>query len=212
MVITVKDFKSIVHHANLLNTDITARFSNPAKPMQLSYPGDGVMCEFLLMTVGDRSGDGGRKKKGRQNGPRLNRPALDAVSRSASVASSRVPQSSTPAAPAPLPPSSRPVRMAAALAAPEGTPAQTLPGLRMTGTAASRSSAWRLRPSNIVHPPRSNIESDSLFVTQDDDDDRQWAPIPDEDQEEDDILGWNASNQVVSFTTSTPKPPDEIRV
>ncbi|KAJ2901009.1 DNA repair protein rad9 [Zalerion maritima] len=190
--ITVKDFKSIVYHANMINGDVTARFSTPAKPMQLSYPGDGFNCEFLLMTVGERTGDGTRRKKNKPNGTNSNRPALDTASRAGSVARSSMPPHPDAS---PTPRASEQHRPSSAMPPRVGTPTMSAAAAsRVSGSVVPRSQAWKLRPSNIVaHPPRSNYDSDSLFVTQqepEDEEESRWEPI----NEDDDTPGWGGSN------------------
>lgn len=164
IVISVKDFRAIIHHAALIGQDISARYSTPSRPMQLKYDGDGLKCEFLLMTVGERGAAGQRTKKARANNI-APRPQLEAV---ASRATSNAP---TPA--------------------PRPTPRQDpMPSLRPPNT--------RPRPSQ--RPPASHPELDeeSLFVTQDNDE--QFNPYdPDENEDEDEEdnarLGWDASGQ-----------------
>jgi cell cycle checkpoint control protein RAD9A len=53
IVISVKDFKSIVAHADTLGTLVYAFYSTPGLPLQFSYSKDGLYCQFTLMTVGD---------------------------------------------------------------------------------------------------------------------------------------------------------------
>ncbi|KAK8909853.1 hypothetical protein QC760_002540 [Botrytis cinerea] len=53
IVISVKDFKSIIAHAGISNTNIRALYSNPSSPMQLTYSEGGMQCEFILMTTGE---------------------------------------------------------------------------------------------------------------------------------------------------------------
>ncbi|PQE11921.1 hypothetical protein CJF31_00000033 [Rutstroemia sp. NJR-2017a BVV2] len=53
IVISVKDFKSIIAHAGITNTNVRAMYSQPTKPMQLTYNDDGILCEFILMTTGE---------------------------------------------------------------------------------------------------------------------------------------------------------------
>ena len=54
--ISVKDFKAIVTHAETLKTSITALYSFPNRPLQLTYHEYGMHCEFTLMTIGDYRG------------------------------------------------------------------------------------------------------------------------------------------------------------
>ena len=56
IVISVKDFKAIVAHSGISNTMVKALYSHPASPMQLSYSEDGILSEFILMTIGDSRG------------------------------------------------------------------------------------------------------------------------------------------------------------
>lgn len=56
VVISVKDFKAIVTHAETLRVPISAHFSYPTKPLQFSYQSSGMHCEFTLMTTGDYRG------------------------------------------------------------------------------------------------------------------------------------------------------------
>ncbi|KAF2729045.1 hypothetical protein EJ04DRAFT_546502 [Polyplosphaeria fusca] len=53
IVISVKDFKAIVSHADTLKTSLKAYYSQPTRPLQFSYGCDGLLCEFTLMTSGD---------------------------------------------------------------------------------------------------------------------------------------------------------------
>ena len=60
IIISVKDFKSIVSHADTLqNTTISAYYSNPGRPFQFSYSKDGIQCQFTLMTTGEYNGTPG---------------------------------------------------------------------------------------------------------------------------------------------------------
>ena len=56
IVISVKDFKAILTHAQTLRGSISASFSLPSRPLQFSYQNFGVHCEFTLMTTGDLRG------------------------------------------------------------------------------------------------------------------------------------------------------------
>lgn len=56
IVISVKDFRAIVTHAETLRNPISAYFSRPTRPLQFSYQNWGIHCEFTLMTSGDLRG------------------------------------------------------------------------------------------------------------------------------------------------------------
>ncbi|KAF2712431.1 hypothetical protein K504DRAFT_426715 [Pleomassaria siparia CBS 279.74] len=53
IIISVKDFKSIVVHADTLKVSLKAFYSQPTRPLQFSYGCNGLLCEFTLMTSGD---------------------------------------------------------------------------------------------------------------------------------------------------------------
>jgi cell cycle checkpoint control protein RAD9A len=53
IIVSVKDFKAIVVHADTLKTSLKAYYSQPTRPLQFSYGCDGLLCEFTLMTSGD---------------------------------------------------------------------------------------------------------------------------------------------------------------
>jgi len=56
IVISVKDFKAIVTHADTLRASISAHFSFPTRPLQFNYHNLGMHSEFTLMTTGDMRG------------------------------------------------------------------------------------------------------------------------------------------------------------
>ena len=56
IVISVKDFKTIISHAGISITTVKAAYSYPSSPMQLTYSDDGIISEFILMTIGEPRG------------------------------------------------------------------------------------------------------------------------------------------------------------
>ncbi|KAI1024466.1 hypothetical protein LB505_000719 [Fusarium chuoi] len=179
IVISVKDFRAIIQHAGITGNDVSARYSIPTQPIQLSYTGDAMSCEFLVMTVGERgTNTGQRTKKGRKNATQNTGPRLEATSRRPSMAP---PESQPAPAPAPPPPS-----------LPQPNPTPQMSAAR---ASASRVGAFDLRPSQRPAPPATN-RSESLFV-----EDEGWEPINYEDEElaEDNAkLGWDHSIDPVS--------------
>ncbi|KAG5937199.1 hypothetical protein E4U59_004506 [Claviceps monticola] len=166
IVISVKDFRAIIQHAGVTGNSISARYSLPAKPIHLSYSGDALSCEFLVMTVGERGKNPTQRiKKVRQSAGIMTGPRLEAVSRRTSVAPSETA-------------SHRRVRQPSQSAAPpakNGIPNAT-PHVSATRASASRMGAFDLRPSQ--KPPPRTIRSESLFV-----DDNGWEPVRDEDED-----------------------------
>ncbi|KHO01154.1 DNA repair protein RAD9 [Metarhizium album ARSEF 1941] len=195
IVISVKDFRAIVQHAGITGNAISARYSLPAKPILLSYTGDALACEFLIMTVGERGSNPAQKtKKGRKatavasgSGPRLEA----ASRRTSSVASNETAANVQPdKIPRSTPSSSKPM-------IPNATPHPQL--ISAVRASASRIGAFDLRPSQ--KPPPPTIHSESLFV-----DDDGWEPMRDEeeDAEQDVRLEWDHS--------ADPKNPSALQL
>ncbi|KAI0873330.1 Rad9-domain-containing protein [Hypoxylon argillaceum] len=165
IVISVKDFRAIIQHASILGVDLLANYSMPARPMQLRYDGDGIKCEYLLMTVGERGAPAQKPKKTRANAKGAAGPQLEET---ATRPNSHAPTPSRPTAPIPSQPRLNP-----------------MPSLRPPIE----------RPSQ--RPPPATLESESLFVPQDNDE--QWEPVNvDEDDAEEDNgrLGWDTSRDM----------------
>ncbi|KAI1827427.1 putative polyketide synthase [Xylaria intraflava] len=187
IVISVKDFRAIIQHASILGVDVSADYSTPANPMQLKYDSDGIKCEFLFMTIGERRGPDPKAKKTGPNAKTSGRPQLEAMT---SRANSHAP---TPAQTASKTPSSRP---------------NPMPSLRPPIE----------RPSQ--RPPPATLESESLFVPQDNDE--QWEPVnvDEEEEEENARLSWDTSGDLNSTAMnmrpamnnqpSIPKPGADI--
>ena len=97
IVISVKDFKAIVTHAETLQGTITAHFSLPTRPLQFSYQNHGVHSEFTLMTTGDY--------RGASSTPNPNFISNRNSSRQPSVATTTAPSRNT----SEMPPPPRPV-------------------------------------------------------------------------------------------------------
>ncbi|KAI1326637.1 Rad9-domain-containing protein [Xylariaceae sp. FL0255] len=170
IVIGVKDFRAIIQHAFILRSDVKAKYSTPAKPMQFRYDGDAIKCEFLLMTIGERGAPGQKAKRARANAKAPRGPGLEAsTSRATSRAGSHAPTLVAPPQAVAPPPKTRP---------------NPIPSLR---PGVERS---------FHRPPPATLEEEALFVPQDQDNDEQWNPVTlDEDDEEDQNarLGWDAS-------------------
>ena len=180
IVISVKDFRAIIQHAGITGNDLSARYSLPARPIQLSYSGDAISCEFLIMTVGERGTNPTQKtKKGRKNvAPQNSAPKLEATSARTSVAPSEYTPQPRPEAPPQMPP-------------PASRPNPT-PQMSAARASASRIGAFDLRPTQ--QPPPPTLRSESLFV-----EDEGWEPVADEDEEEDNArLEWDHSADPVS--------------
>lgn len=162
--ISVKDFKAIVAHAETLKTSITATYSRPARPMQLSYQDHGMHCDFTLMTIGDYRGSSVT-------------PAPAAARQPSTAASAERPSPRQPSAPATI-------RTKSAVS----MPPPSEPASR-SFTREPLQSQKVQRPS--PPPPKRSLDDDSLFLPAYDDEDRQWGER--NYDEEEDTVGWSAS-------------------
>mgnify|MGYP002620700806 FL=1 len=181
IIISVKDFRAILQHAQLISGELTTCYSNPGRPMKLSYSADGIVCEFILMTVGEKDALSQKHKNLRANtASKIPRPELDASSHRASSVANSSHQNSHEVASAPV-------------ATPTSMPAP--PQLRTS--ARPRNSAFEIRPQPIPPHSAATAQSESLFVSQGDEDE-QWEPVnPEGEDEENARLEWNATNDPV---------------
>lgn len=177
IIISVKDFRAILQHAQVISGDLVTCYSNPGRPMKLSYSGDGFLCEFILMTVGEKDAISQKHKNPRANSAaaKATRPELDSASRrgSSDVNENHNQQGQTGDVPREPPTQQRtPVR--------------------------PRQPQFEIRPQPM--PPPATARSDSLFVVQDED--QQWEPLnPEEEDEEgsNDRLEWNSNTEPVLY-------------
>lgn len=159
VVISVKDFKAIVTHAETLRGQISAHFSFPTRPLQFCYQNSGMHCEFTLMTTGDY--------RGASSTPNPHFISTRSSSRQPSVIPSAAPRRSA----SEMPPPARP-----AASKPLGSQRE------------------RITPqSHAVQPLQEDSDPDpeSLFVPRDDD--NTWDPPNYDPDEEEEMLGWDAS-------------------
>jgi cell cycle checkpoint control protein RAD9A len=166
--IRVKDFKAVVMHAETLHTPITAHFSFPTRPLQFSYQSEGMACSFTLMTIGDY--------RGASSTPNPNFVSTRSTSRQPSVA---------------------PVTLHSRVASEMPPPAQPASRLRPEKTLSSQSQRKLLRPQDHqLFVPEPEPDEDSLFMPAGDDE-RTWDPPNfDQDEEEEEMLGWDAMNDI----------------
>ncbi|GAO16735.1 hypothetical protein UVI_02002810 [Ustilaginoidea virens] len=178
IVISVKDFRAIIQHAGITGNAISARYSLPAKPIQLTYSGDALFCEFTIMTVGERGSNPDQKiRKIRKGTGNSAGPRLEATSRKTSVTPFEAARHAQTGQPPEL-----------AVAPQKSAISVPAPHLGTARASVSRIGAFDLRPSQ--KPPPPTIRSESLFV-----DDAGWEPVRDEDEDvEDDVrLEWDHS-------------------
>jgi len=168
IIISVKDFKAIVVHADTLKTSLKAFYSQPTRPLQFSYGCDGLLCEFTLMTSGDYTA-----------APPTPTPAPQTFS---SRQTSRAPSMMTERTDA------HSVRA--------GMPPPNEPASRRDRTGRLRNPGSR-QSSTTVQANPGQQDSESLFIPDNDEVRRQeeeeesaWAPL---DYDKEETLGWDAS-------------------
>lgn len=178
IVLSVKDFRAIIQHAGITANLLSARYSAPAQPLQLSYTNDAIFCEFLIMTVGERGNNPAQRTKKRSKDSRGNAgPRIE----TAFSCTSAVPTETTPGI--------QPQHM---VSSSSGTWTIQKPMPNASKASTSRIGAFDLRPSQ--KPPAPTMQSESLFV-----DDNVWEPVRnDEGDEEDAALEWDHSTVPVS--------------
>jgi len=169
--INLKDFKAVVAHAETANATVTARYTSPCKPMQLAYEFEGIRAEFTVMTRGEAD-----------------------VGETSSSGRAVIPQFSQRQAPTPAPISvsrNETPQMARSMEMPPpSVRSRSIRPLNGSSTQENLTS----RPTMDKLSASASMDFDSLFVPADDD--RQWDEMNDEDEEEpQDILGWDASGK-----------------
>ena len=144
--IPVKDFKAIVAHAETIKANVTAAYSLPRRPMQLSYEEHGMRCTFTIMTKGDHQG------RAVTPAPVVQRP----VPRQVSV------------------PSDTREEIPAHVRSVEGSMAP--PNLSQAASRSFTREPQSQRARRPSPPaPRPSLDPESLFLPADDDEDRMWG-------------------------------------
>ena len=178
--ISVKDFKAIVTHAETLKTSITALYSFPTQPMQLSYCEYGMQCEFTLMTIGDYRGG--------------------------SVTPAPAPVRQMSAAPAERPQPLQSTAQIPPVTTLQKSTTMPPPSEPASRSFTREPQSQRIqRPS--PPPPKASLDPESLFIPIDEDEDRVWGERNYDDER--DMLGWDASaNNVRVHLTSRKRYTD----
>ncbi|KAJ5112458.1 Rad9/DDC1 [Penicillium argentinense] len=167
--INLKDFKAAVAHAETGSATITARYTRPCKPLQLAYEMEGISAEFTLMTRGEVDDE--------------ETPSARAV----------IPQFSQRSAPTPAPISvSRTETPRVAVNTVMPPPPARARSIRPLNGSSTQDNLTP-RPTMDRPSASASMEFDSLFVPADDD--RQWDEMNDEEEDPQDILGWDASGR-----------------
>ncbi|KAJ5725528.1 Rad9/Ddc1 [Penicillium malachiteum] len=176
----LKDFKAVVAHAETSSATVTARYTRPCKPLQLAYGFEGINAEFTIMTRGGSDGEDVPTST-RASLPQLSRQTPAPVATPAPISFSRS-DSLRPTPNTQMPP---PLVRNRSIRPLNGTSTQEHLSQRPTSE----------HPSNLTSASAS-MDFDSLFVPQDDD--RQWDEM-NEEEEPQDILGWDATGGQDAF-------------
>ncbi|CAO2647818.1 Nn.00g087400.m01.CDS01 [Neocucurbitaria sp. VM-36] len=166
IIISVKDFKAIVIHADTLKTSLKAYFSQPTRPLQFSYGCDGLLCEFTLMTSGDHTAAPPMPTPAPQDSRQTSRAPSTATDRTES-------RSIRTEMPPPIEPASRRDRSGRI----------RNPGSRQKVSIAQGDFAQQESESLFIPDNEEAIRREN-------EEDSAWAPI---DYEKEETLGWDAS-------------------
>ncbi|RMD39823.1 hypothetical protein DV735_g5305, partial [Chaetothyriales sp. CBS 134920] len=176
--ITVKDFRSIVAHAETMRVQVTARYSHGNRPMRITYESGGLHAGVTLMT---RANPEGPSPSGMSRGTPARNLSVQPGTRSVASEGLRrvLPEDDGDDAAA-----SRPLSQ---MGPPPARPPPRRQARKEPGFSRGESPP----------APSASINPDSLFIPADDDDDRRWdEPNFDEDQ---DIVTWDHTSASTSL-------------
>ena len=181
--ISVKDFKAIVMHAETLKSSITALYSYPTRPMQLSYREKGMLCEFTLMTIGDfRGGSVTPAPAAIQNSPTT----------STSATSSATPSDRNTSRAQTERQSSHQISAQES----QQVPSKAMPPPLQPASRSFTREPLSQRPSRpSPPPPKASLDHESLFLPTEEDEELKWGERT--FGEEEDTLGWDANAERV---------------
>lgn len=156
--------------------------------MKLSYTGDGLLCEFILMTVGEKDAITQKHKNPRANTSKISNTAKPAQQAQPGLESA----------------SHRASSVVANSGNQQTNQRQQQPSKTPTRAPAPRQPHFEIRPPPV--PPPGTARSEGMFVVQDDD--QMWEPVnPGEEGEEEEAdntrLEWRATNEPVILSIFT---------
>lgn len=170
--ISVKDFKAIILHAETLKASISALYSYPTRPMQLSYTENGMQCEFTLQTLGEFRGSSVAPASNVIR-PTLSRPPTRQSAQGLALQEIREQTVNS------MPPPPQPV------------------GRSFSQMASQRTT----RPS--PPPPKASVNEESLFVPDDDEEDRVWGARNYEEEDEGELrwVSFSPASLILALTS-----------
>lgn len=86
IIINVKDFRAILQHACTTSGSLSAYYSEPWCPLKFSYEENGMQCEFILVTSGNRANNEPPKKQKTRTRQGTARPVLASGATNATLA------------------------------------------------------------------------------------------------------------------------------
>lgn len=158
IVISVKDFKSIITHAGASSTIVKALYSHPSSPMQITYSDESLFSEFILMTIGESRGSSAT-------------PVVNEIRANSKRPASRTPLEATSSSKRTLNSGMPPPPMSAA------------PSLNREAARVKIHKTARPSPP----PPQPSLQSEALFVPGEDDD-QTWDPVNFDEEEDEMLL------------------------
>ncbi len=194
IIISVKDFKNIVSHAAIMDTEVTASYSHPSKPMQIKYGDEAMHSEFILMTLGEYRGASATPQPAANVNARANsartqqQPQMQQLSAHGSM---RAPQAIIGSLPQSNYSGMAPPQMSMCPPPPRSATANSMRQTPSMSPRRPETPGSRLPPTQASYVARPLFEEEeSLFVSQDDED-RMFDPAPDDEDAE--MLGWDAT-------------------
>lgn len=88
IIINVKDFRAVLQHACTTSSSLLAFYSEPWCPLKFSYDENGMFCEFILVTSGNKASSELNRQRSRTKVGSKARIALESGSASGSLDSS----------------------------------------------------------------------------------------------------------------------------
>jgi len=167
--IPVKDFRSIVAHADTMKANVKTTYSRGHRPTQITYGTGGLIAEFTLMTKGTSSTVAESSRSSTPARGLSVRPASQLTASSRGMSVSRTPQINS--------------GFAAEVDRHDLVPSHDHGEERIAKVKSPNA------PSAGTSAPPASINPDSLFLPGPDDDDQQWNPQNFDD--ESDMVTWD---------------------
>lgn len=172
IIINVKDFRAILQHACTTSGSLSAYYSEPWCPLKFSYEENGMQCEFILVTSGNRANNEPPKKQKTRTRQGTARPVLASGATNATLAKNNEQPS-------------QPVQVASQMNE------TVFPASEQPPTARTGVETW---PDFDMRPPP--VPPSLMRTETRAEDDSQWEPVNPEDEQPDFVqIEWDESLQ-----------------